>query len=163
MPHFLQRKAKSEDYSTHRVSNLRPPRLGQSCYNHCPPLESKVVLETQKVFLIMLVHVRVEQGHGKEPVTGVTRGYVRLLDGTSLMKARIFRHQRDVTVTTGSLGVVEYSNSKKVMTPIYLMNLTSQLYIPVPKYMWTLLHNQGRTCQIFTIISQIQVTRCIEK
>ena len=85
------------------------------------------------------------------------------LDGTSLMKAGIFRHQRDVTVTTGSLGVVEYSNSKKVMTPIYLMNLTSQLYIPVPKYMWTLLHNQGRKRQIVTIISQIQVTRCIEK
>jgi hypothetical protein len=49
-----------------------------------------------------------------------------------------------VNVYTGSVGVLEYPDVNNILTKIYLMNITSQLYLPVPKYMWTLLHNPGR-------------------
>jgi len=64
----------------------------------------------------------------------------------------LISHQKDVTVYTGTLGVLEYPNINNQMTPFYLMNLTSQLYLPVPKYMWTLLYNKGKDLKSYYIL-----------
>ena len=57
---------------------------------------------------------------------------------------------------TGTLGVLEYPNNINLMTPYYLMSLSSKLYLPVPKYMWTMVYNKGKIyCYMLVVCSSL--------
>ena len=52
----------------------------------------------------------------------------------------LFRLSRDLVITTGTYGLLEYPDKNGEPTPVYLSN-DSGSYIPVPEYFWKVVHD----------------------